>query len=313
MQINALIVVEKVAMLFLAMVFGIYARLRGFVDDAGTKTLSKILVNVTSPLLIVSSFQLDFDPRLLSDGLFILLGSVIIHVAVTFLGVLLFKWQKEPEKNKILRFALIFGNCAFLGYPVLNVIFGEGVGVFYGAFYTLMFNVYIWTYGITMLQKGKENAEKPSIRKILLNAGTIASAIGMILFLTGTKLPSFVGGAVDLVGNMTFPLSMIIIGSLVATLDIKKILTNKSVYVFCAFKLILLPLIVIGFSKLLSLPPVLAYMFITMCAVPSATNSAIFAELYDCDSKLAAQCVGVSTVFSMATLPAMIWLAGIIL
>jgi len=313
MQIDPSLIISQVAILFLIMLCGIYADKLGFVDEAGTKTLSKVLVNITSPLLIVSSFQLDFDEEKLTNGLIILIASVVIHIAVTFLAVLLFKWEKKPEKNKILRFSLIFGNCAFLGYPVLNAIFGDGVGVFYGAFYTLMFNIYIWTYGVAMLQKGKENAEKTSIVKIFVNAGTIASCIGLILFMTKTKLPSVLGGAIDMVGDMTFPLSMVIIGSLVSRLDLRKVLTNKRVYIFCAFKLILLPVLMIAICKIFSLPHVISYMLITMCAVPSATNCAIFAELYDCDSPLAAQCVGVSTIFSMLTLPLMISVAGMIL
>ncbi|MEA4832269.1 MAG: AEC family transporter [Oscillospiraceae bacterium] len=313
MQIDNSQVVSQVAILFLTMLCGIYARKRGFVDEKGTKTLSKILVNITSPLLIIDSFQLDFDAEKLSDGLIILAASVIIHIAVTFLGMIFFKWEKTREKNKILRFTLIFGNCAFLGYPVLNAVFGDGIGVFYGAFYTLMFNVYIWTYGISMLQKGKENAVRPKPWNVIINAGTVASVIGVILFAAKIKLPAVLGGAVGLVGDMTFPLAMLIIGSLVSTLDFKEVLGNYRVYIFCLFKLIVLPLITLGVLKLIDAPLVITYMLVTMTAVPSATNSAIFAELYDCDARLAAQCVGISTVFSMITLPAMIWLTGIVI
>jgi len=313
MQINPSLVVSKVAMLFLILLIGFYAGKKRFVDEKGTKTLSSLLVNITSPLLIITSFQMDFEAEKLKNALIILGASVVIHILMTFFGKLSFGWEKEAEKNKIMRFSIIFGNCAFLGYPVLDAIFGEGVGVFYGSFYCLMFNLYLWTYGIVMLQKGKENVEKPSLKKVFVNAGTIASLVGIVLFAAGIKLPGILWDAVDMVGDLTFPLSMIIIGTLISRLDFKKVLTNKRVYIFCAFKLLLQPLLMIAVCKILSLPEVISYMLITMCAVPSATNTAIFAELYDCDSSLAAQCVGLSTLFSMVTLPAMIQLAGWIL
>jgi len=309
MNVDSVLVLQKILMLFLVLLCGVYARKRRFLDGNSTKSLSLILVNITQPLLIIDSFQIDYREELIINGLLILGASVIIHIVVTFIAKAVFRFEKNPDRNSVLNFGLVFGNCAFLGYPVLEVIFGDGIGVFYGAFYCIMFNLYCWTYGVSLYSR----KEKTSFKKIFLNAGTIATALGIVLFAVQYKLPSVLKDAVSLVGDMTFPLSMLIVGSLISQLDFIKVITNVKAYIFCFVKLLVLPMIAILVCKFLPLSPTVAYMSIVMCAVPTASNTAIFAQAFDSDASFASQCVGLSTFFSIFTIPLTILAANMIL
>jgi Predicted permeases len=301
----------KVVILFLAMFAGIYARIRGYIDWKTTKAFSSFLVNVTNPLLIIYSFQLDFDSEQLKIGIHIFILSAIVHSVLALIAFFVFKPVKDKQHRSIYSFALIFANCGFIGYPVLMAMFGN-IGLFYGAFFTAYFNIFVWTYGVVLMCREREG-EKLPLKKVFLNSGTVAIVVGLFLFAFSIRLPYPIYQASKLVGDMTFPLSMVIIGSLVVGIDFKSLLKSPSIYLFSAIKLVLVPLIAIGACYLLKLPAMLSYICIVMCAMPSATNTAIFAEIYDNDSILAAKCVGVTTLLSLVTIPLTIYLANLVL
>ena len=122
-------------------------------------------------------------------------------------------------------------------------------------------------------------------------------------------LPSTVNDGLTLVGDMTFPLSMLIIGSLLADMNLLKILSQKNLYLFSVLGLIIMPAIMLGVAKILGLPEYLSIVGITMCAAPVAANTAVTAEVYDNDSGLAARLVGITTLFCLVSMPLMLWIA----
>ena len=148
--------------LFLILFAGIIVRKLNIIDWASTKKLSSLLLNITMPLLIVTSFQMDFDTEELKNGLKILALSVAVHITVSLLAYLFFRPLKDGGKRKVYEMSTVFANCLFLGYPVLRVIFGDELGVFYGVFYGMFFNLYLWTYGIYLITRGAPEKIKPS-------------------------------------------------------------------------------------------------------------------------------------------------------
>ncbi len=299
-------VIEKVFVLFLAMFAGVVARKFKIIDEKSTKTLSSLLVNVTNPLLMIYSFQLDFDMEKLKTGGLIFVASIIIHICLSLVSKLFFFKTKHVKQRSVYEFAVIFANCGFMGFPVLMAIYGD-IGLFYGAFFTGYFNIFIWTYGVYIMNR-REKAEgqakyKIQWKKIFLNTGLLSIVCGILLFILRIRLPLPVYDAFKMVGDMTFPLSMIIIGSLVSVLDFKKLLKSFSIYGFVLTKLLVVPLLTIGVCYILKPPTLISNMCIVMSAMPSATNTAVFTEIYDGDSPLAAKCVGMTNLFSLITIP----------
>jgi len=311
MNETVFLVGEKVLTLFLIVFAGIYARKINILDWSSTKKLSAFLLNVTQPLMIITSFQIDFDAEKLKSGINIFILSAVIHVFLAAAGFLLYKPVKNTEQRKIFELSTIFCNCAFLGFPVLKVVFGGGLGVFYGAFYAMFFNIFIWTYGIVLLSRNKSESKggekiKLPVSKIFINAGMIASVAGIIIFAFRLKLPPVLYESSKLVGDMTFPLSMVIIGSLIADIKPKEMLLSfKSLknYYYLVIKLIFMPVFIGTVCYMLKLPPLLIYMGALMSGMPSAANVAIFAETYESDAKTGAVNVGLSTLFSIVSLP----------
>ena len=157
-----------------------------------------------------------------------------------------------------------------------------------------------------------------NVKNMFLNYGTTPCLIGLVLWLSRLTLPQPVVSTVKYIGDVCTPLSMIIVGSLLATIPLKRLLTEIKVYYASAVRLIINPLVVILIGKLTGIERIHPFgsallIFITvMASVPVASNSAMFAEKYDLMPARTAQIVGVSTVLSAATIPIMIWLESVI-
>ena len=321
-EINIFLVSEQVIMLFIIIIIGIYASKMKIIDAAATRALSKLLLNITQPLLIITSFQIDFEPEKLMNGFTILGVSVILHISAAVLSKFIYMpFKKNREDKKIYEICSIFNNCAFLGYPVLKVIFGNDMGIFYGAFYTIFFNIFIWTYGVYLLSRetatestdeNGENGKKRKLSKssvlksaanIFLNTGFIASVIGVVMFIFQVKFTPVLYNSAKLVGDMTFPLSMLIIGSLIANLNFKTLFLSLKNYYYVVIKLIALPLVVASIFCIIKADTYLIYVATIMSSMPAAANNAIFAEIYNANSELAGNLVGLSTLISILSIP----------
>ena len=313
MNETTLLVGQRIITLFLVLFAGIYARKINILDAASTKRLSALLLNVTQPLMIITSFQMEFDAAKLRNGAGLFLTSAAVHIITAALAVLFFMPVKDFEQRKVYRMCAVFANIGFLGFPVLSVVFEDGI--FYGAFYTMFFNIFVWTYGVYLISKKKPADGEPHnsklqfpLKKILLNAGMLSSVAGIILFALRISIPPVLLDSMRLVGDMTFPLAMIIIGSFVCEINLREVFTNRSNYYFMLVKLFALPVIFLAAGMLLGLPRLFIYMAALMSAMPSAAMAAMFAETYGSDAKSATANIGLSTLFSIVTIPLIIWL-----
>ncbi len=301
-------VVNAILPLFFILILGSVIRKIGVIDWQTTKKLSSFVVNVTHPFLIIASFQTKVNSDKLIVAVEIIAASIVLHVLFSFLARYLFK-KFDKNDRATLEFGLIFGNCAFLGFPVLAAVFLEN-GLFYGAVFSLVFNIYIRIYGVYLLNKRKKNSH--ALRSAFINPGTIASVIGIFMFVCSINLPAVVSDTFTIMGSMTFPLSMLVVGSLLCNQPFKNLFFRK-IYVFSFARLILLPFLVLTVCAVLHVDKGLTYLCVIMASMPTAANTALFSEIYKTNSPLAASCVGVSSLLSVLTIPAMISLTDLVM
>jgi len=291
-------IINQVIILFLIMLVGLYARKKGMLNEETDKKLSDFLLNITLPCLILSSFNYEFSQEMLVNARLIFIYSVIIHFALIFAsGVISYKYKDGPKA--VLRFATIFSNCGFMGYPVLEGLFGK-IGVFYGSIFNIPFNLFMLSYG-TMLYTGKKDIR--TLKAALKHPGIIATVIGLLLFTFSISIPVPIYKALSSVGSMTTPLSMIIVGSMLAEIKIKEIFSGFLVYYASFVRLIIAPLITIIILKLLHADRLLFQISVTIETMPVAVIATVLAEKYGADTKLASRCIFISTIISMITIP----------
>lgn len=303
-------VLEKIIVLFVVMIAGYIAKRAKICDEKNTKYMSSLLANITNPCLILATLQTDRTPEKLKTAFFIILLSLGIHTVVATASWLIFKKNKNPRRRSVYSFAMTYMNCGFMGYPIMMAIFGNEDGLFYGVIYTVIFNLFCWTHGVLIMDTQKE---KGIDWKKVFNPCIISLIISVTLYLTNIRLPIVIYDGIDMVGNMTFPLSMLIIGSLLADMKLTEILKDVNMYLFSLGKLIILPSVFLIIAYFTKIPQLYALIGLTMCCTPTATNTAVVAEIYGNESKLAAKIVGMTTLLCIATMPFMLMLSQYII
>lgn len=294
---------------FILMLIGAVTRVSGILDWQATKKLAGFVVNVAQPLLIICAFQTEYTADKLKIGLSLIGVSAVILVALSFLARFLFKGNDKSDRP-VLEFGMVFANWTYLSYPILAALFGK-IGYFYGAFFTLFFNVYIRLYGVIIMSRGRKGTSP--LKEAVLNPGTIAAVIGVILFLLKISLPAFLLDSFELVGDMTFPLSMVVVGSLICNQPLANLFKIK-LYSFSVIKLVVLPVVTLTLCVLMHVlfdfDKGLTFICVTMTCLPASTDTALYSELYKSNSPLGASCVGITTLFSVISIPAVLWLTN---
>jgi predicted permease len=299
------IVLNQVLILFLILLVGYVGARVGILDTPAIRKMSEILLYITSPLLVFKSFFFTFSVERLANAGWVVAISLVFFLLSTLISRLIY--APFPEKvNPVMRFTAIFSNCGYMGLPMLKALFGDD-GVFYGSFYIVMFHMVLWTVGIRIFGVG---GTAGGWKKVFLNPAIIAVYCGMVVFLLQIPVPDVVKGAAQAVGDMTMPLSMLIIGAVISTAKPKEIFNDPKVYLTSAVRLIAMPLLALLLTRLLHIPHMPAAILVTALAMPAAANITIFSEMFGKDSIFASKCVSVSTLLSILTVPVILSLIG---
>ena len=299
---NKNVIIVQVLTLFLVMAIGFVARKCRVLTPVLNKGLTELLINVTSPLLVISAFNFSFSEEKLVIAGFVFLISLVLHAGSFFISKLIYR-RFPLERQKLLRMATIFTNCGFMGYPVVGSLYGS-LGIFYTSIYIVVFHLFLWTAGVGLFT-GKTDLQ--ATKKALLNPGIIAVFIGMLIFLFSIRLPSPMMGAIQLVGGMTTPLSMLIIGAMLADIRPIELFVGLELYYASFVRLLLLPLLTAGILMLLKFNGIILGVCVLAVAMPAGSLLVPLAEQYGGDTPFASRLVFLSTLLSVLTIPFIIW------
>ena len=292
------VIINKVISLFLIMIIGVYGNKRKIITPTINKGLTNILLEITLPCLVVSSFIFDMDDELKNNIIKCFIYSPIVFI-ITILISYIALFPIKSDKKIIMQFANVFSNCGFIGFPIIYSIF-EGEGVIYASIFNMFFTILVWTYGI-LLFTGKINMKE--IKKVLVNPSVIAVYIGIVLFIFKIDIPEVITSTMDLVGAVTTPLSMIIVGVILSHISFKKYMSDWTVYYSSLLKLIITPLALFMIFKILKIHSVLSNTMVLLTAMPTAAITSILAENLNKEKEYATILVFISTVLSLVTFP----------
>lgn len=306
---NFTIVLNQALILFIILIIGFVAGKTGIIADGASKKLSELLLHVTSPMLVLSSFFFEYSAEKMRNALLVLsLGSCFYLLCIFLSGILYRKYDSKVKP--ILRFTAVFSNCGFMGLPMMKALYGDD-GVFLGSFYVVAFNLFVWTFGLAMFSEVKGKAGiRHSLKKALLSPALISVYVGVVIFVFQIPVPGFVQQGVKYVGDMTLPLSMLIIGALISTAKLSSLLNDFKVYYASAVRLIMFPLIAYAIFHFIGTPKIVTSVIVTAAAMPIAANTTIFAEMFDKDSVFASKAVTLSTMLSIITAPLIVSLVA---
>lgn len=303
MEVSA--ITESVISLFIIILVGVYGSRKKIITPEINKGLTDILIKIALPFMIVSSFMFTYDDSIKSNVLktfYYSLGAYVIMAAASYLLLL----PVKDNKKTVLHFANIFVNTGYVGFPVLNSIFGSE-GVIYGSIFNMFFVIFLWTYGI-ILYKGKleKGYLKKEIINLMFNPSIIAVAAGIVMMVFNIEIKGALLSSIKSIGNITGPISMLIVGVILSNVKIKKHLKDWTIYYGIIIKLIIIPVIIYLISLLLEDSSKAVYSVIIMTAMPASTMTSIFSESFNKEKEFAAIIVSATTLISLITVPVLI-------
>ncbi|MGF7145530.1 hypothetical protein HNQ56_003973 [Anaerotaenia torta] len=295
------IIFESVLSLFFMILAGVYGDRRKIITAAINKGLIDILIQLTLPCMILSSFIYTYDDTIKTN----VLKTFYYSFAVYLITIVLSRFILLPvKKNKktILHFSNVFVNTGYIGFPVLYSVYGAE-GIIYGSIFNMYFVIFLWTYGL-LLFKGRheKNSLIEELRKIVLNPSIIAVCAGIIIMIFDLKIPAPLLSSIKSVGSISSPLSMIIIGVILSTANLKRYIHDWTLYYGLAAKLIIIPVIIYVISLFLGEASKAVNTVIIMSSMPASAMTAIFAESFDKEKEYAAVVVSLSTLVSLFTI-----------
>ena len=302
-----------IATLFVMLIVGYVAGKLGIIDSVSSKKFSALIIQIAQPALIISSIVgVRYSPEMLVLGLKTLALGFAVHLFMWGIAFVACCRIRNMDERKILEFSMVFGNTGFIGIPIMRSLWGER-GAFMASFIVISFNILMWIVGIAILGRKRPDI-KLTIKKALINKGTVPSLIGACIFFIPSvfpsfALPEFATSSLSYVASLCTPVSMLIIGALLAGRSFRQIFGSVKVYYLCLFKLVVIPLIVCVLMKVLGFDDFWILFATVLTCMPSATSVSMLAELYDISPGFSAQGVGTTSLFTVATMPCMILLA----
>ena len=295
---NTLIILQQIAIMFLLLAVGWTCAKIHLLTPHGTGQLSSIVLYVVNPMVIIDTFQTEFDASKFTN-----LGLVFLLSAVSYaLMILIFHriLPNKPWENRgVERFAAIYGNCGFMGIPLVQSLFGAD-GVFYLTAFFAAFTLFNWTHGV-LLMAGKVN--RTETIKALCNPSLICTILGVLLYVLQLHLPSIPMTVIDNLAGMNTPLAMLIIGAALADTKLGALRKERVLIPFTLLRMCLIPLCCFALLRLFVHDETLIQVCVLMSAMPVATNAVIFASSCGRDTGLCSRAVFVTTLVSVISVP----------
>lgn len=298
---DIMVVFQTMLKLFLLLILGFVLFKCHIFDEYTNKKISALIVNVASPMLIISSIAGVEGSN--KSIVFLMIGAgILMYIGFIILGKIINRIFPFPKKDwPVYECMVVFANTGFMGYPVLLDVFGQEA-VFYASLIHMAFNFFVYTYAIMCLTKG-DDSEFCINFKQLLTPGIILIFVGIFIYLFDIQLPSVLMDTINSVGSLTAPLSMMMIGSSLAVYPIKDSFTDWRSYVFAFVRLMIVPFVTMIMCRLLHIDAYYANITIITNAMPVGSMVLMLATQYNANVKIVTRNIVVSTLLSVITIP----------
>lgn len=285
---------------------GYLASKTGMMDEHTNSQMSKMIVNIFNPLLILSNSANSVG--LISLDTMGVVGLIAVGMFLAFIifGIFLSPlFDKDKEQQKIFQMMFVFSNLGFIGIPVVTSILGAEYVVYVTEF-MLVYNIVFYTYGMTLM----DGEFSLSSMKAMINPGTICGLAAMLVIICGIQLPNFIKTAVTYLGNVASPMALIAVGFTLAHSDLKKIFGQPRLYVFSAVKLLVLPLLLLPALRLATNDAALIPVCLIMFGMPIGNMPLILGTQKGIDCSTCSAAIILTTILCVFSVPILIAFTG---
>lgn len=305
-----MLLLQQMIVLFILMILGYYMRRKDILSDEMCKSLSWIVVNIANPAMILSG-SVNSENGIAGEELLMTMALAVgIFAGLILISLIIPIVLRVPGRSAgVYRVMTIFSNIGFMGFPVISALYGTEA-LLYASVFLIPFNLLIYTYGILALKSNDGQKEKLDLKKVL-NIGVLCCILSIILSFVQIPMPSFVKTTISTLSNLTAPLSMMVIGASMATIDIKELFMDVKLLLFAVLKLVVIPVAGLFLLKTFIYSEMLLGVCMVMIATPVASMTAMLAQQYDGDYELASRSVALTTILSVVTMPLVSIITGV--
>ena len=276
---------------------GFVIRRIGLVNQAGQKMLASLVLNLILPCNILKAFISSSLDGSVNEYLGVLLIAIGIQLMAVVYGHVVFRHHSEGHR-KCEQYATICPNADFIGNPVAEGIWGAE-GLLLASIYLIPQRIMMWSTGLPVFSGSHDR--KQTAKKVLLHPCIIACEIGIVFMLFHWTLPGPVMSAVSSLGNCTTAFSMLVVGMILAQMELKSFL-DKQVWLFCLHRLVIIPAIIYGVCLLLPVSATVRGLCVILSAMPAGTTTSLLAQQYNMEPEFATKLVIVTTLMSLPSL-----------
>lgn len=285
------------------MLLGALINRLGFMHSQTSSDLTNILLNIVSPCLIINAFEQPYSSDRIQQLLLAGVGVLLFYLLEIIIASVIFHKIKDSNLQRILKYGCIFSNAGFMGVPLASALFGK-IGVFFAVVSLAGFNIFNWTYGVSLFNSANKHKNKLfKLKMALLNPNIIAIVAGLLLFVSSISLPHVISQTVSYVGMINTPLSMIVIGNSLGNIKLQKEARNFSLWLAVALRNLFFPVLALIIFRFLGVTGVALDTTIIMMACPVAGIVVLFTLQNNDDVAPAITLMGVSTILSLITIP----------
>lgn len=289
--------IDMQLMMFLLVGIGFFIRKKGIVNTEGRMNMIDLCLHITLPFNVLHSFLRKWDWNLFIACGIILLLSVGFNAISVFFSAILYKKQ-EINRQKSLKYGTIISNSGFLGNPMVEGIYGSE-GLLYAALFMLPVRIVMWTIGIAVFLKGRK---EKLWKNVLTHPCIVAIYAGVIIMVCGIQFPTFVEKTIVGISGCNTPLSMMLVGMMLAEVKPKGLI-DKTMVFYTAIRLLIIPAVVFAITAFLPIDGMLRGITVIMAGMPAPITTALLSAKYGGDEKYATGMVFLSTILSLITLP----------
>lgn len=304
MEISLLLVAQIVQLFLMILVGWVLGRTK-IVDQKGSKALSQVVLYAVMPCVTLNAFQKDVDEQAVKGLLFAGAAAVLAHL---IMGLITLVGRKVFKLNGMEQCSVFYSNAGNLIIPIVGYVLGEE-WILYAFAFIVVQQFLLWTHGKSVMSQIKGFDWKDLVK----NVNLIATTASLLLFLLKIRLPELVLGTTTSMGALFAPMSMIVTGILLSTMNLKQVFAVKRVYLVAALRLLVCPVLTILAMKLLQMnqwmeqAPMLLLVVLFATMTPSASTVVQMAQVYDNEPDKASKINVMTTLLCIITMPLMVF------
>ena len=282
---------------------GYGGRKTGVLTDELNAGMSTVLVKIALPSTVFISMMRPFSRTLLLESLATLFLSAAVYISGYVIGMALARIMgADADEKRVWIFSLVFANVGYMGFPVIQAVYGYA-GMIYVSMANASFQILAFSLGIYLYKKEKSGDVKTNIKAIAFNPALVITYIAFIFFISGFRLPELINNGIELVSGMTVPLSMLLVGSILAKSKPLTLINDPRVLPVIFMRLLGIPLAAFFILRPIIPNPVMLEIIVILSAMPAAALTVIFAEQYKGNTAVASKIVALSSLLCLISIP----------